>query len=368
MRNAVIGIVIGIVVGVVIGAMVIAPQLPPAPGSGTLAKEARPEPVRRPMVRWKMASAFGGSLPQLGTLAKRVDSEIWGVSGGEVEIKFHEPGTLLPAHLMFDAVSKGTLDAAFSSPSYWADKAPSLLLFAAVPFGPTASEYLGWIYFGGGLDLLEEIYHRFNIHSVPCGMIAPEASGWFRKEIHTLGDLKGLTMGIRGLGSKVMEKLDVTTLALADADIFMALEAGTINATEYSMPAIDLRMGFHQMAKHYYFPGWHQPATMFDLMINRDKWESLTDTQKAQIKSVCGDNMRHGLAEGEASQFEALKELNAKGVHIHRWPATILEALERAWQDVVDEEAVSDTDFARVWKSLTAYRKKYAIWKELAYP
>jgi len=383
MRNGVIGIVIGLVVG----AIVIAPRLAPSvPVSGAVPSVLKPAagpatrvsgaenlaaaplaPKRSPRVRWKMGSAFAAALPQLGTLAKRVDEEIWRVSGGDMEIKFHDPGTLVPTLDMFDAVASGAIDAAFSSPGSWGTQSPALRLFSAVLFGPPADAYLAWVYFGCGRELFENLHRRHNIHALVCGIIAPEASGWFRNEIQTLEDFKGLRMGFLGLGAKVLTKLGVETRALTGGNVFLALEAGAVDATEYSMPAIDLKLGFHAMAKHYYFPGWHQPATLFSLMINMDRWEELNSARQARVDSVCGDNIRHGLAEGEALQFAALKALQLKGVQMHRWPDTILDVLESSWQDVVVEEATADEDFKQVWESMSEFRRDYGIWKELGH-
>ena len=336
------------------------PSLPPVKAAPP------PPPADPPATRWKMGSAYSGNLPQLGTMAKKLERDIWRVSDGTLEIKFYEPGALVPPLEMFDAVRAGVIDAAFSSPGFWGNKAPALQLFAAVPFGPTAKEFLAWIYFGGGKELFDEIYHDNGIHSVFCGLIAPEASGWFRKRIRTVEDLKGLKMRIFGLGAKVMQKLGVTTTQLTSGDIFVAFESGTIDAAEFSMPAIDLKLGFHRMAKNYYFPGWHQPSTLFELMINMEKWKALSPSAKAQIEAVCGDNIRFGLAEGEASQYAALKELQTKGVVIRRWPREILEALNKAWNEVAKEEAKANRGFKRVWKSLSAFREDYAIWQELS--
>ncbi|MCH7935653.1 MAG: TRAP transporter substrate-binding protein [Proteobacteria bacterium] len=315
-----------------------------------------------------MASAYASTLPQLGTLAKRLDRDIWRVSDGRLEIKFYEPGTLVPPLEMFDAVRAGAIDAAFSTPGFWGNKVPALQLFAAVPFGPAAKEFLAWIYFGGGKEQFEEIYHANGIHSVFCGLIAPEASGWFRNRIRTVEDLKGLKMRFFGLGAKVMQRLGVVTTQLSSGDIFVAFESGAIDAAEVSMPSIDLKLGLHRMAKNYYFPGWHQPATLFELMINLKIWRSLSVSAKAQIEAVCGDNIRYGLAEGEASQFQALKKLQAQGVEVRRWPGEILEALNAAWVEVARDEAKADRDFKRVWESLSAFRKEYSIWKELSLP
>jgi TRAP-type mannitol/chloroaromatic compound transport system substrate-binding protein len=199
-------------------------------------------------------------------------------------------------------------------------------------------------------------------------MIAPEASGWFRRTFTTPEDLAGLKMNASGLGGKVLNKLGVETHTLQEADILIALESGEIDGAEFSMPSIDVKLGFYQLADHYYFPGWHQPSSFFELIINKDRWDALTKTRQAQIKAVCGDNVRYGLAEGEALQYSALKELTAKGVKIKRWPAAILSALEDAWKDVALEQSSANTKFREVWHSLSDFRKDYAIWRELARP
>jgi TRAP-type mannitol/chloroaromatic compound transport system substrate-binding protein len=159
----------------------------------------------------------------------------------------------------------------------------------------------------------------------------------------------------------------VSAQLLAPGDIFPALELGTIDAAEFSMPAIDLDLGFYQIAKHYYFPGWHQPSSLLELIINKDKWDSLSERQQALIEMACGDSIRWGIAEGEAIQFGALQELQAKGVTLHRWSPEILAALEKAWQEVVAEESAKDADFARVWESLSAFRADYQLWRDYGY-
>ena len=318
-------------------------------------------------VRWKMGSAFPSKLVQLGSLGVSISEKVEQVSGGNIQIKFFEPHALVPPLEMFDAVSSGSLDAAWSTPGYWFGKEPALALFAAVPFGPRAGEYGAWIYYGGGYELMDEIYAKHNIKSLICGVIAPEASGWFRSEIKSVDDLKGLKMRFFGLGAKVMEKVGVSTQLIAGGDIYPALERGSIDATEYSMPAIDLDLGFYQIASHYYFPGWHQQSTLFELMINKDKWDALTETQQAQIELACGDNFREGMVEGEAIQFAALKELREKGVNIHRWPPEVLETLKAAWEEVAAELAAEDESFKKTWESLQTFRADYTLWKELGY-
>jgi len=318
-------------------------------------------------VRWNMGSAFGSKLTQLGTLGVSLSEKVERSTGGNIRLKFFEPGALVPPLEMFDAISAGSLDAAWSTPGYWVGKDETFAMFSAVPFGPRAGEYLGWMYYGGGKELMDELYAEFNIKSITCGVIAPEASGWFRKEINSVEDMKGLKMRFFGLGAKVMEKMGVSTQLLAGGDIFPALERGSIDATEFSMPAIDLNLGFYQVAKHYYFPGWHQQATLFELMMNKDKYDALSETQKAQLEMACGDNVREGLAEGEAIQGAALAELQSKGVTIHRWPPEVLDTLNNAWTEVANELAAENPNFKKVWESYSAFREQYKIWDELGY-
>ena len=316
---------------------------------------------------WQMQSTFPGSLTQLGTRGKVIAEQVTAITDGQLGIEFQEPGAMVPALETFDAVATGAVEAGWSTPGYWAGKAPALQLFAAVPFGPEPGEFLAWIKFGGGQDLFEEIYHAHNIHSIFCGIIAPEASGWFRTEITSVDDFQGLKMRFFGLGASVMEKMGVSTQLLAAGDIFPALELGTIDATEFSMPAIDLNLGFYQVAKHYYFPGWHQQATLQDLMINLDTWEGLNDLTKLRIETACDANIANGLAEGEALQFAALEELEGHGVTLHQWSPEILEALHDAWLEVVEEQAAADADFERSWQSLSDFRQRYDRWKDLGY-
>jgi TRAP-type mannitol/chloroaromatic compound transport system substrate-binding protein len=198
-------------------------------------------------------------------------------------------------------------------------------------------------------------------------LIPPEASGWFRKEIKSTADLKGLKMRFFGLGARVMEKFGVATQQLPPGEIFQALQLGTIDATEFSLPAIDQRLGFFQVAKFYYFPGWHQQATFFDLMINKPKWDALSDQHKAIIEMACGDLVRETMAEGEAMQWKAIKEMQEKGVQVRRWPAEIIAAFEKAWNEVVTEESAKNANFKKVWDSYSGFRKNYQLWRDHGY-
>jgi TRAP-type mannitol/chloroaromatic compound transport system substrate-binding protein len=321
-----------------------------------------------PVTRWRMANAFRLSIPTIGDLTKRVEYQIWRISNGKFKIQSHNVSTLITPKQIFDAVSSGNIEAAFSSPTQWSDKVSALGLFSAVPFGPSAHEYMAWFYFSDGQKIFNDIYHKRGIHSLICGMSGPEASGWFKKEIRTLEDLNGLNMRISGLGAKVMQKLGVQTQTISDSDVFNALETGLLDAAEFYQPAIDLQLGLHKVASNYYFPSWHQPATLFEIIINLNAWEALSATQKFQLEAVCGDNVLHSLAQSEAIQFNALKQMISEGVKLQTWPKEILSQLQAAWQDVVEDESLANENFKHVWRSQKTFREEFSIWHELTQP
>lgn len=358
--------IVALIIGVVVGKFAFGPGEPEQSADTGGTEMAAPAPAVEE-VNLKMASTFSGELIMLGKQGRAYDQRIQEISGNTLRFEFFEPGALVPALEVFDAVSLGSVDAGWSAAGYWAGKIPALQFFTAVPFGPSADEMVGWYYYGGGKELFEEIYRAHNIHPMVCNLLSPEGSGWFRQEITSLEDLKGLKIRFFGLGAKVVEKLGATTQLLAGGDIFPALELGTIDATEFSMPVIDKELGFYQVAKHYYFPGWHQPSSMGELIINLDIWNSLSETHQHQIVAACGESMMRGLAQGEAYQFPALKELQEKGVTLHKWPQDILDAYEAAWDEVVEAEAAADEDFGKVWTSLKTFREDYKLWSELGY-
>ena len=317
----------------------------------------------------EMTSAFGKSLPILGTAATDFVSKINSISS-DVEFEHFDPGKLVPTLEALDAVSSGSVDAAFATSGYWQGKMNSASLFAAVPFGPEAGEFMGWILYDDGAALWQEMYdtNGYNVVATPCGVIAPETSGWFRKEIKSVEDLKGLNMRFFGLGAKVMQKLGVSTSLLGAKDIFPALERGAIDATEFSMPRIDARLGFHKIAKYNYFPGWHQPSTLFELLINRDVYEGLSETAKSQIEVACLANIMTNYAEGEATNYAAMvSNVEDNGVKLMQWSPEILATYETTWNEVVKELAADDPFFQKVWSDLQDYRKGYSVWAKSIY-
>jgi len=310
-----------------------------------------------------IASTFPNSMPVLGDVSRGLPEKVRRASGGDLVLTFHEPGKLVPGADTVNAVSRGDVAGAWAGAGWFAGKDSAFNMFSSVPFGPGMGEYLAWLYRGGGLDAAREMFAKHNVHNIPCGIIPPEASGWFRKEIKSLDDLKGLKMRFFGLGAKVMQRFGVETRQLPPGEIFEALKSGAIDATEFSLPAMDQLLGFYKVAKYYYFPGWHQQATLFDLYINKSVWDGLPDSHKAIIEIACGDAMREMIADGEAAQWKAMKEMQADGVVLKRWPAEILVAFDDAWKELVLEESAKNPNFKRVHESYAEFRNNYAIWR-----
>ena len=317
-------------------------------------------------VNWKMASAYSATTPIVGTAGPLWSKTLEEASGGRVRIKFFDPGKLVPALEIFDSVSKGAVDAGWATAGFWIGKLPSVAMFSAVPFGPDALEYMAWIYEGGGLELWQEIYAENNLWVTPCVITPPEASGWFREPIDRVDQLKGMKIRFFGLGGKVMQKLGASVQLLAPGDIFPALERGVLDATELSMPSIDERFGFHKIAKHYYFPGWHQQSSILELTINLDRWKELSSKDQELVKLCCSDSIIRGLTLGEVQQGQALANMKEQGVEVHTWSEEIMAAYKKATDEVMAEEAAKDERFAKVYESYTRFRAQYAEWARLS--
>ncbi len=318
----------------------------------------------------KTPIAFATALPGLGSPIPRVAEQLDLMSGGTIKMKVYEPNKLVPPFEILDSVSTGKINSGYTTAGYWAGKIPAAPLFSAVPFGPEAGEYMAWLYYGNGLSLYQEMYDQagFNVKVIPCAIIAPETSGWFASEITSEEDLKGLKMRFFGLGGKVMQKLGVATSLLPGGEIFPALEKGAIDATEFSMPAIDAKLGFHKLVKYNYFPGWHQQATVFELLINKDVWNEASDQHKAIIENACKASMADSFAEGEAIQHAALIDnVENNGVTIKKWSPEMLETFQSTWEEVAAEEAGNDEFFAKVLTDMKEFRDGYELWKQNAF-
>jgi TRAP-type mannitol/chloroaromatic compound transport system substrate-binding protein len=317
----------------------------------------------------KTPIAFGSHLPALGTPIVWVSEQLKTVSDGRVKMKIYEPGKLVSPKEILDAVSSGKVNSGYSTAGYWQGKMPAAALFSAVPFGPEAGEYMAWLYYGNGMSLYQEMYDNagYNVKVLPCAIISPETSGWFSKPIEKPEDLKGLNIRFFGLGANVMEKLGAGTVQLPGGEIFGALEKGAIDASEFSQPAIDQRLGFHKIVKYNYFPGWHQQATVFELLINKDTWGKMSKGQQALVETTCKASMTNAIAEGEAMQFEVMQKASENGVEIRYWNQTMLDTFKTKWDEVVAEKTAADPFFNKVWQDLSTFRKGYDLWEANAF-
>ena len=325
--------------------------------------------VEETAIELKVPVAFGTNLPSLGDGILYISERIEQLSGGSLTMTVYEPGTLVAPTEILDSVSTGKINAGYATAGYWVGKMPAAPLFSAVPFGPDAAEYLAWLYYDDGMDLYQQMYDDagYNVHVLLAAIIPPETSGWFADEINSTADLDGLRMRFFGLGAEVMQKFGVQTSLLPGGEIFAALEKGAIDATEFSLPVVDQRLGFHKLVKHNYFPGWHQQATMSELLMNKPKWEGLSNTAQAIIRSTCNDAYLWSAVRSDALQYKAMAELESKGVTFVTWPDSELAKFEKAWNEVVAEKSAEDPLFKEVHASYQGFRDKYAVWGSRAY-
>lgn len=314
-----------------------------------------------------VASTFPSSMPILGDVSTKLPETVARLTHGTLQLHFHEPGALVPGNETVNAVADSRVDAAWAGAGWFAARDSAFNMFSSVPFGPGIGEYMGWLYYGGGLELAREMFHAEGVHNIPCGLIPPEASGWFRKEIRTVDDLVGLRMRFFGLGARVMQKHGVVTTQQPPGDILAEMKADRLDAAEFSLPAMDLPLGFDEVAPYYYFPGWHQQATLFDLYVNLGVWNALGEQHRAAIETACSDALRDMAAQGEAAQWSAMQQLQAEGVQLKRWPAEILVSFEDAWLGIVTEETEANENFRRVYESYESFRENYALWRHFSF-
>ena len=358
------GVMFGLVIGVLIGLGSF--TLRPASDTRPPATNAASSAAAKMTISWQMASAFRGEVLQLGTGGQRFAAQLSKLSGGELSVRFVEPGDSIPGTEIFDSVQNGKVDAGWALSAYWSDRIPAAAFFSGVPFGPPPAEFLAWLKFGGGQAIYDEIYAGFGVRGIPCAVLSADASGWFAKEVKTAQDLRGLKVRYYGLGARVLAKLGAVP-TLPDGDVYDALSSGALDAAEYATPAIDAQHFFDRVAGHYYFPGWHQQATLVELLVNRDKWNALSDRQRLMIETTCGDNLQYTLAESEAAQAGVLAELSAAGVQFHSWSPRLLGQFRRQWLNLVGEESAKDPNFKRAATSLANFRQNYAVWRDLGY-
>ena len=318
-------------------------------------------------VRWGIPMAFGANLTALGDTMPWVSEQLKKVSGGTINLQVFEPGKLVPALGIFDAVSTGKVEAGYSFMGYEVGKVPVSAIFGALPFGMETPQFAAWMYFGGGDALLKEAYKPHNVYPIFCGSISPEAAGWFKKEIKTPEDLKGMKFRAAALGGKIYQKLGASVTMLPGGELFQALEKGVLDGTEFSLPTVDDQLGFQKIAKNYYLPGWHQPSTNQFLYVNTAAWAKLKPQTQAQIETACTAGVIMSLAKAEALQGDILAKFEKEGVQLRQFGKPMLDAFAKASKEVLAEESAKDPMFKKVYDSMSAFQNKNRKWHDYGY-
>lgn len=318
-------------------------------------------------VRWKVQSVFGTHLPALGDPIAQVAKQLKQASDGSVQFKVYEPGKIVPPFAISEAVKNKQIPAGLYLLGYDQGKIPASGLFSNVPFGMEPWEYASWWYEGEGQKLAQDLYAKHNIHPVLCGVIGPETAGWFREEMKSIDDFKGLKIRFAGLGGQVLQKAGASVTSMPSGEIFPALEKGAIDATEFSMPAIDQLLGFDKVAKNNYFPGWHQTFTANHLIVNKEIWDNLDSSKQAMIDMACTAGTLRALTRGESLQGAIVNGFKEKGVTARTLNDKLLTDLKGLTNQVMQEQSAKDADFKRVYESQQAFMLEYKSWKKLAY-
>lgn len=318
-------------------------------------------------VRWQVPMAFASTLTALGDTMPWVAEALQKNSGGAVQLQVFEPGTLIPALSIFENVSSGNMDAGFSWMGYEWGQVPASALFGAVPFGMDPQEFMAWMYFGGGDELLKELFEPYDVYPIFCGTISPEAAGWFRNELTSVSDLEGLRFRAAGIGGEIMSELGMSVTMLPGGELYQALETGVLDATEFSLPTVDEQLGFYQVAKFYYLPGWHQPSTNQYLYVNLGAWNDLNEQTQALIETTCTAGVAMSLAKAEALQGAVLKRFEEQGVNLTVYSDEMLDAFWEATQTVMARRSEQDEMFGKVYAAMIEFQKEHAPWKALGY-
>jgi TRAP-type mannitol/chloroaromatic compound transport system substrate-binding protein len=311
-------------------------------------------------VRLVTAVAYGTHLPGLGEPAVSLAKMLKERSGGSVTLDLKQPGDGTKPDEILDKVASGGIDAGFAPAGFWAAKLPAAALFSGFPFGPDAKLYFDWFEHGNGRKLDQEMYDHagLKVHVMPCAFAGAETGGWFAKEIKTKADIDGLRMRIFGLGARVMSRLGATPVLVPGGDVLAAFAAGKIDAAELYPPAVDERQGLKDKIKLIYMPGWHQPETVLELIINQERWQALSERQRGLIQGACLATLQSTLAGNAQLEADALAKIAKAGVRVEPWPQDVLAALRSAWTEIAREEGDRDYFFKTVFDDIEKFRAK----------
>jgi TRAP-type mannitol/chloroaromatic compound transport system substrate-binding protein len=329
-------------------------------GAGVVGALAAPHVARAQSAHnWSMAMSWPAGSPGVGVNAERCARMIEAMSGGRIQVTVYGAGELVPPFEVFDAVAEGTAQLGHGSPYFWQGKDSVFQFFSGVPFGLTAQEHSGWLYFGGAQELWDRAYEPFGVRGFYAGSSGPQAGGWFSRPIESLDDLRGLNMRIAGLGGEVMRRLGVNVVLLPPGEIFSALQAGTIDAAEWIGPWNDLAFGLYRTAKFYYVPAFHEIGPALELMVNAQAYEALDDDLKEIVKRAAMASATESFADftyHNADSFRPL--LDEEGVELRTWPDDIVRALAQQSEMVLAELAQASELGRETYDSFVAYRAK----------
>ncbi|WOR15451.1 TRAP transporter substrate-binding protein [Hyphomonas sp. FCG-A18] len=337
-------------------------------GQGTSSEGGPAAPaVRRKKTRLTMTTTWPKDLPGLGMAATRVAERIEALSGGDMQVQVYAAGELVPAFEAFDTVASGNADMYHGAEYYWQSKSKAFNFFTAVPMGMTAAEIMGWIDFGGGQALWEELSGQYGIIAFQGANTGHQMGGWFRTEVNSLDDFRGLKMRIPGLGGDVIRALGGAAEALPGNEIYQALQTGRIDATEWVGPWNDYFLGFHREAKFHYGPGFHEPGSALAVGINRRKWDSLTPTEQAIIRSACNE-VNH-LSVGEFAYQNGVyleKLVNEEGVQLRRFPDEVMARVQEISADIRSDAGSGGDLERRIYESFEEALKKLRGWASIS--
>ncbi|MHA3913560.1 TRAP transporter substrate-binding protein [Halovulum sp. GXIMD14793] len=314
---------------------------------------------------YDLQSTFPLAIPSIGPSPGLWADKVRLMTGGEVDITVHGAGDFVPGFEVFGAVSSGALPMGFDWIGYWSGTIPVANLVGAMPFGPPPEVFLGWMFEGGGLEIIQKAYDEHNVKIIPCHLVLPEAGGWYHDEINSVEDLKGKNIRIAGLGGKTLAKLGANPQIVPAGEIYVALETGRLDAAEFSVPQIDVNLGFHKIVKNYYFPGWHQPASWDSIIINMDVWNGFSEQNQTIMIEACKANITENLIDQIHNQADPIAKMEAEGATVRRFPDDVLAALKAASIEVMEEEAANDPYFKEAYESLTAYIAAQGRWSAL---
>ncbi len=319
-----------------------------------------------PELRWRLASSFPKSLDTIYGGADVIARRVAAITDNKFQIRPFAAGEIVPGLQVLDAVKDGTVECGHSASYYYVGKDPTFTFDATVPFGLNARQQNAWIMQGGGMELLRDFFKDYNIVNFPAGNTGVQMGGWFRKEIKTVDDLKGLKFRIGGFAGQVLQKLGVVPQQIAGGDIYPSLEKGTIDAAEWIGPYDDEKLGFNKVAKYYYYPGWWEGGLNVSLYINQQQWDQLPKPYQAALEAACYEATLVMNAKYDADNPAALKRLVAGGAQLRPFPREIMEASYKAATELYDETAKANPKFAKIYEPWKKFRDEEYLWFRVA--